>query len=98
MGTSGAIFYIVNQERVPESGRLRFNCVPEWLERQIGEMAYEQTVQEYRGRILPPRDPRSRMVNRVLRRIVEMNGLSGEGWEVRVVDDDENMNAFVLAG
>ena len=97
LGGSGTIFYIKNLERVPGSGRLRFNCVPEWVERKVGDTGFKQAVQQYRGRILPPQDPRSRMVNRVLKRIVETNVLGEEEWEVRVIDDDE-MNAFVMAG
>ncbi len=38
------------------------------------------------------------MVNRVLGRLIQAAGLEGQKWEVRVIDDPEEMNAFVLPG
>ena len=67
----------------------------------MGRMSYEQVMNRYRGQVLPKSDPRNRMVERVLQRIVESNGLQGRekwGWEVRVIDDEEVVNAFVLPG
>ena len=62
-------------------------------------MGYEGVMNQYKGRMLPRRDNRVKYVEEVLGRIVEANGLEGKGdWEVRVVDDGGQANAFVLPG
>ena len=38
------------------------------------------------------------MVNKVLERLIPAAGLEGQNWEVRVIDDPEQKNAFVLPG
>lgn len=98
MGVGGGIFYYVNLERVPVSGRLRFNCVSEKYEEQAAEQQFHMVMQEFRGRVLPPNHPSSRLVNRVLQRLIPASGLEGQQWEVRVIDDPEQKNAFVMPG
>ena len=62
-------------------------------------MGYEGVMNQYKGRMLPRGDKRVKYVEEVLGRIVEANGLEGKGdWEVRVVDDGGQANAFVLPG
>jgi hypothetical protein len=98
MGVGGGVFYYVNLERVPVSGRLRFNCVSEKYEEQAAEQQFHMVMQEFRGRVLPPNHPSSRLVNRVLQRLIPTSGLEGQQWEVRVIDDPEQKNAFVMPG
>lgn len=89
-------FIVWNLESVPVSGRWRFNCVPASIELRSGAHWYKQIIQQYEGRILPETHPHSRMVNRVMERLVAGWG-EGE-WEAVVIDDDETANAFVLPG
>lgn len=86
-----------NMERVPGSGRWRFNCVSEEYETKLGIMSYQQTMQAYRGGILNPRDPRHKIVGQVLRRLLPNSGLKGD-WEYHVIDDPNQVNAFVIPG
>lgn len=69
----------------------------ESYEKQSGEQLYQQVMQEYGNKILPPSHPQSRMVQRVLDRLLPHSGLSYEGWEVHVIQDDIK-NAFVIPG
>ncbi len=56
-------------------------------------------MREYQGRVLPANHPKSRMVKRVLERLVPHSGLEARGgWEVRVIEDKDNMNAFIIQG
>lgn len=98
VGLGGGAFYVYNLERVPVSGRLRFNCIPASFEEQMGQQLYQQVMREYGGKVLPASHPESRMVRRVLERLVPHSGLEGQGgWEVRVIED-EQANAFVIPG
>lgn len=78
------------------SGRLRFNCVPASVELQCGEQSYKQIIQDFGRHTLAKNHPYSRMVDRVMKRLVA--GLDEKDWEVVVIDDDNTMNAFVLPG
>ena len=98
VGAGGAIFVTYNLERVPLSGRLRFNCVTEKFERRTSYSMYQMVMSMYGRKILPPDHPDSRMVQRVLDRLIPASGLSSEGWEVKVIGDKEQKNAFVLPG
>ena len=101
IGTGGAGvagFYAYNLEKVPVSGRLRFNCVPASVEASTSLSTYQEILQEFWGRILPDFHPHSKMVNRVLKRLIPNSGLEGQEWEVHVIDDDSNKNAFVIPG
>jgi predicted Zn-dependent protease len=76
----------------------------------VGQQAYRQVLQEYRGRILPADDPRVRRVRAVVVRIVRAAGIEPlqreinlhvKGyrfeWEANVVED-RRVNAFCLPG
>ena len=98
VGLGGGVFYVYNLERVPVSGRLRFNCIPANLEEQMGQKLYQQVMREYGGKVLPASHPQSRMVRRVLEKLVPNSGLERQGgWEVSVIED-EQANAFVIPG
>ncbi|KAH0366608.1 hypothetical protein KCU65_g5217, partial [Aureobasidium melanogenum] len=100
-GLAGACggFYIYNLEVVPVSGRRRFNIVSASTEQQSGQELYQQVVQEYQGRILPPSHPQHKLVQRVLNRLIPHSGLPAEtnNWEVHVIRDEQK-NAFVIPG
>uniref|UniRef100_V5GP75 Peptidase M48 domain-containing protein n=1 Tax=Kalmanozyma brasiliensis (strain GHG001) TaxID=1365824 RepID=V5GP75_KALBG len=148
----GGIYYVFHLEQVPETGRWRFIDVSPAQEHQMGQETFQQTLAEYRGRILPASHPDSKQVRSVASRIVaaldkavdgqnqpqhtkgdssmthhshgEEGGISygshssgGSGaqstsfgqasadpsqpatkWEVFVIDDRKQKNAFVLPG
>ena len=98
VGAGGATFVAYNMETVPISGRRRFNCVSEDYERWMSHATYRMVMSEYGRKILPPDHPDSRMVQRVMDRLIPASGLSREGWEVKVIGDKEEKNAFVLPG
>lgn len=97
VGSGITVWIGSNIERVPVSGRLRFNCVSEEYEAQLGRIGYQEAMQEYRGEFLSPRDPRHMVVGRVLARLLPASGLKGD-WEYHVIDDEDEMNAFVIPG
>lgn len=78
------------------SGRWRFNCVPTSVELQCGQESYKQIVRDFGGHTLAKTHPYSRMVKRVMERLVAR--LDEKDWEVVIIDDDNTMNAFVLPG
>lgn len=92
-----AIWIGTNMERAPVTGRWRFVCVSEEYEAELGRVAYQETLAHYRDRILRPDDERHKMVSRVLERLLPNSGLSGDV-EYHVVDDEDQMNAFVIPG
>ena len=65
----------------------------------MGEDSLRAILDQYRGKILSSRDRRSVFVQRVVKRIVESNGLTtGQGdWDVYVVEENQR-NAFVIPG
>ncbi|GME21867.1 mitochondrial metalloendopeptidase oma1 [Neofusicoccum parvum] len=97
LGAAVGGFYVYNLEVVPVSGRRRFNVVSPEIEQSMSKEMYNQVLQEYHGRILPPWDRRVRMVQRVLDRLIPASGLTDENWEVHVIDDPQK-NAFVIPG
>jgi len=92
------VFYYANIETVPVSGRRRFNCVSPQLEQATAEQSLQGVMQQFGNRILPPSHPSSRLVNRVMSRLIPVSGLAEQEWEVRVIDDPEQKNAFVIPG
>ena len=98
VGLGGGAFYVLNLEQVPISGRRRFNCCSPAREVAMAESQYQMTMQEYGQHVLPPHHPDSKLVNRVLGRLKTAAGLEGQNWEVKVIDDAEQKNAFVLPG
>ncbi|KFY13369.1 hypothetical protein V492_03322 [Pseudogymnoascus sp. VKM F-4246] len=102
------VFYFLNIETVPVSGRRRFNCFSEDSAEEQGLMAYKQILNEEarKGRVLPKSDPRVKRVETVLGRLIQAGDLGsgqtdkkeGMGWTVHVIEDAEQANAFVLPG
>lgn len=98
-GAAGGGFYVYNLEDVPVTGRRRFNFVSPDAEKQIGANEYNQVLREFQGNILPEDHPYTRMVAKVVQRLLpSTGGLAGEEWVVHVVDDPKTKNAFVIPG
>jgi predicted Zn-dependent protease len=86
---------------VPVSGRRRFNILPADWEVALGAATYEQLLQEFGPKILPPHRPEHRLVKQVLDRLIPHSGLDTKGnstWEVHVINDPHQVNAFVVPG
>ncbi|KAH8911902.1 hypothetical protein BR93DRAFT_32655 [Coniochaeta sp. PMI_546] len=95
------IFYFANLETVPVSGRTRFNCYSAESVREVGETQAKMVKYELErqgGRVLPDWDPRTRMVKRVMAKLIPFSGMADERWEVYVIEDPRTANAFVLPG
>ncbi|OIW23688.1 hypothetical protein CONLIGDRAFT_657827 [Coniochaeta ligniaria NRRL 30616] len=95
------IFYFANLETVPVSGRTRFNCYSAESVREVGETQAKMVRYELErqgGRVLPDWDPRTRMVKRVMAKLIPFSGMADENWEVCVIEDPHTANAFVLPG
>ena len=97
-GLGAGTFYYLNLERVPISGRLRFNCFSPRFGEQMADMQKQSILQEFRGRVLPPHHPYSIMVDKVMQRLIPASGLENLNWEVTVIDDPDQANAFVMPG
>ncbi|KAI0395446.1 peptidase family M48-domain-containing protein [Xylariaceae sp. FL0594] len=102
LSAGGAVvFYLANIETVPVSGRRRFNCFSEEKveaasDAQVKRIEYE--VEQQGGRFLGDYDWRTRMVRKVMARLIPVSGMADSDWEVRVIDDPRTANAFVLPG
>lgn len=97
IGSAVGILYIANLDTVPVSGRRRFNMVSEDNELWAGKQQYEETMQQFGHQLLPAHHPQSRMVQRVLDRLIPHSGIAGDDWEVHVIQDGMQ-NAFVIPG
>ncbi|KAH9931736.1 hypothetical protein B0H21DRAFT_781031 [Amylocystis lapponica] len=71
----GGVYYLSHLEQVPETGRWRFMDVNPKYETKLAKIAYEETLQEFKGRTLPENHPLTRHVRRVVNRILESNNL-----------------------
>lgn len=99
VGAGGGGIYIYNLEEVPVTHRRRFNIISAETEKSFGAQAYNQTLQQYQGRILPADHPYTQMVSRVVERLLPATGgLAGDEWRVHVVDSPKEQNAFVMPG
>jgi hypothetical protein len=72
---SGTAFYFANLETVPVSGRRRFNCYSEAHVEKEGRRMYNMVMQESHNSLLPSWDPRTRMVERVMAKLIPASGL-----------------------
>ena len=97
-GAGTAAFIAYNIETVPVSGRRRFNWVSAAYEEQMGRHLYQDILNQYQSKILPSQHSQTRLVRRVLERLIPHSGLDRQEWEVHVIEDPEQMNAFVIPG
>jgi predicted Zn-dependent protease len=98
---TGGVVYVYNLEEVPITRRRRFNIISPEAEQQMmgGTEAYEMILKEFRGKILPAEHPHTRLVTKVVERLLPATGgLAGGEWRVHVVDDPNQKNAFVMPG
>ena len=98
LGLGGGYFYYHNLETVPITGRRRFNCVSPTMEKKLVAGGYEEVVRAYGSHILPDNHPYTKLVRRVMERLIPVSGLESEPWEVKVIDDPSQKNAFVMPG
>ena len=82
-------------------------CVSSKFEKEAAAESIKAVLNEYKGRFLPPNHQFTQLVAGVADRIVSTAGLGnvkgvapgGAGdWEVFVIADDKNANAFVIPG
>ncbi|KAI9882613.1 MAG: hypothetical protein M1823_005640 [Watsoniomyces obsoletus] len=97
-GGLGTVFYVSNLEKVPVSGRTRFNVISPEQEQQFAAQMYQQILSQFQHKMLPSWHPSSRMVQRVMDRLIPASGLNDAKWEVHVIDDPTQKNAFVIPG
>lgn len=99
-GAGGSGFYVYNLEQVPITGRRRFNILSPERERElVSDGAYQETLQQYRGKVLPRDHPYTQLVARIVTRLLPaVQGLDQGDWQVHVIDDDSQPNAFVMPG
>ena len=91
-------FWLWHLETVPETGRIRFTYLSDDYVRNVSNGEYEKILREYNDRILPLDHPYTRMAQRVMRRLVPVSGMHDVEWEVRVINDPDEVNAFVIPG
>lgn len=87
---AAVLFYFSNMQTVPVSGRRRFNCFSESFVEAVAQQQVKRIVWEVEhqgGRFLGDWDPRTRMVKRVMARLIPVSGMEDAEWEVRVIDD-----------
>lgn len=91
IGGGGGAWYLLHLEQVPYTGRWRFMDVSEASEERAGQEAFAATMAEYRGRILPPNHPYSKMTRQVASRLIraaaDLHGLEFEGVEAGTQQD-----------
>lgn len=80
------VFYFSNIEEVPVSGRRRFNCYSEEAVEEQGSIMYNNIMADARNAIIPSWEPRARMVERVMKRLIPASGLEHVDWEVYVIN------------
>lgn len=101
-GVGLAAIYVTHLEQAPITGRTRFMCVGEQLERWVGDRTYRQVLAETHGTLLPDHHPETVRVRRIMLRLVaaaQTPALNELEWKVHVVADPKAPpNAFVLPG
>ncbi|KAL5090238.1 hypothetical protein Trisim1_004432 [Trichoderma cf. simile WF8] len=94
-------FYLYNSQTVPVTGRRRFNFLSDALVAQAYSRAADaivRQVEEQGGHFLSDWDPRTMIVQRVMKRLIPVSGMDDLKWEVRVIADSRTANAFVIPG
>ncbi|KAK1253577.1 hypothetical protein MKX07_001654 [Trichoderma sp. CBMAI-0711] len=94
-------FYLYNSQTSPVTGRRRFNFLSDALVAQAYSRAAEaivRQVEEQGGHFLSNWDPRTMLVQRVMKRLIPVSGMEDLDWEVRVIADSRTANAFVIPG
>lgn len=95
------IFYFINLETVPVSGRTRFNIYSRKRVNEAGDLSYRQLLYDLKQQgvgLLPDWDYRTQRVKRVMAKLIPFSGMRDENWEIFVIDNPHTANAFVLPG
>lgn len=95
------IFYFINLETVPISGRTRFNIYSRKRVNEAGDLSYRRLLYDLDQQgvgVLPDWDYRTQRVKRVMAKLIPFSGMRDEKWEIFVIDDPHTANAFVLPG
>jgi predicted Zn-dependent protease len=73
---------------------------PETEKQILGDAGYKDLLREHRGKILPENHPNTRLVKRVVERLLPAVGDLGTEteWVVHVIDEPNEKNAFVIPG
>jgi hypothetical protein len=79
---------------VPVSGRKRFNCYSDATVEAEGYRMYKMIMQDCQEHILPSWDKGSKMVARVMDRLIPASGLTDVAWEVYVIDSPGEYPCF----
>ncbi|RMZ74786.1 hypothetical protein DV737_g5736, partial [Chaetothyriales sp. CBS 132003] len=106
LGAIGGLVYVSNLEKVPFTGRRRFNIVSPELEKQMAAASYDEIIAQFGSQILPADHPYTILTARVVERLLPASGLANSGsdsggddeWRVHVIDEPSQMNAFVIPG
>lgn len=88
---AAAGFYAWNMQKVPLTGRWRFNYLSDEVAAWWHPRAAEEILEELNKqgvRCLPESDWRTKIVREVMRRLIPVSGLSDLKWELFVIDDD----------
>ncbi|KAF7559557.1 hypothetical protein G7046_g4590 [Stylonectria norvegica] len=94
-------FYIYNSQTVPVTGRRRFNFMSDAMVARANSSAAGQIIKQVQaqgGHFLSDWDPRTRLVKRVMKRLIPVSGMTDLNWEIYVIADNRTANAFVLPG
>ncbi|PHH82749.1 hypothetical protein CDD82_5005 [Ophiocordyceps australis] len=94
-------YYLSSVQRVPATGRWRFNILSDDLVAAAYAGSEEQTIRAIAaqgGRFLSRWDSRTMIVERVMNRLIPVSGIKDQNWDIYVIDDPRTANAFVLPG
>jgi predicted Zn-dependent protease len=98
------VYYMMNQETVPLTGRKQLRTMEPQQEMQLGLQSYQQILGD--SKVLSPNEPVVQAVRKIGERLartadqmlIEETGKpSGFDWDVNVIDSDQ-ANAFALPG
>lgn len=85
---AAAAFYLGNSQTVPVTGRRRFNYLSDRLVQLSFSRAADavvRQVQDEGGHFLSDWDPRTRLVKRVMKRLIPVSGMADLDWDVHVI-------------
>lgn len=90
-------FYLYNSQTVPVTGRRRFNFLSDELVARAYSRAADaivRQVEEQGGHFLSDWDPRTMLVQRVMKRLIPVSGMDDLNWEVRVIADSRGFSLY----
>ncbi|KAJ1170437.1 hypothetical protein NDU88_002314 [Pleurodeles waltl] len=99
LGVVFILFYFTHVEESPITGRSRLLVFRKEHYAFLTNLEYEGLIEEFKDQMLPERDPRHLVVQKVVDNLTKCNGdlpaISETKWDVHVVEKSE-INAFVL--